>query len=147
MRITFSAIVVGVVGALLLAGCGEPEDDAAQIARAIAAMQAGIEERRIGPVLAPLAEDFHAGEGLRQQELRAMMRYHFRRYPDIKVVTHNHDIRVQGDQADVTLEALLLGGRSVLPERGRRYSVSMRWHKLAGEWSLSRIRWQARGGG
>lgn len=147
MRITFSAIVGGVVGALLLAGCGEPEDDAAQIARAIGAMQAGIEERRTTPVLAHLAEDFRAGEDLRQRELRAMMLYHFRRYPDIKVVIHNRDIRVQGDQADVTLEALLLAGRSVLPERGRRYSVSMRWHKRAGEWSLSRIRWQTRGGG
>ena len=144
MRITFSAIVPGLVGAVLLAGCAEPKDDAGQIARAMTAMQAGIEERRTGPVLEHLAEDFRAGEDLQQRELRAMMLYHFRRYPEIKVVIHDRDIRVQGEQADVTLEALLLGGRSVLPERGRRYSVSMRWHKPDGEWLLSRIRWQAR---
>lgn len=146
MRITFSVIVPGLVGALLLAGCGESRDDAGQIDRAITAMQAGIEEQRTGPVLEHLTEDFRGGEGLRQRELRAMMLYHFRRYPDIQVVIHNRDIRVQGEQADVTLDALLLAGRSVLPERGRRYSVSMRWHKLDGQWYLSRIRWQPKDG-
>lgn len=146
MRITFSAIVWGLVGALLMTGCSEPEDDAGQIARAMAAMQAGIEARRTGPVLEHLTEDFRTGEDLRQRELRAMMLYQFRRYPDIKVVTHNRDIRVQGDQADVTLDALLLAGRTALPERGRRYSVRMRWRKLDGEWYLSRIRWQPKRG-
>ncbi|MDR9435975.1 MAG: hypothetical protein RI563_03805 [Thiohalophilus sp.] len=146
MRITFSAIVWGLVGALIVAGCGEPEDDAGQIARAMAAMQTGIEARRTGPVLEHLAEDFRTGEDLRPRELRAMMLYQFRRYSDIKVVTHNRDIRVQGDQADVTLDALLLAGRTMLPERGRRYSVSMRWYKLDGGWYLSRIRWQPKRG-
>lgn len=148
MRITVSAIVWGLVGigALLMAGCGEPEDDAGEIARAIAAMQAGIEARRTGPVLEHLAEEFRTAENLQQRELRAMMLYYFRRYPDIRIVTHNRNIRVQSDQADVRLDALLLGGRNVLPEQGQHYSVMMRWHKLDGKWYLYRIRWQSRGG-
>jgi len=145
IRITLSGAVLGLAGALLLAGCGEPEDDAGRIARAIAAMQAGIEDKRTGPVLEQLAEDFRAGEDLQRREIRGLMLYHFRRYPNIEVVTTNQDIRVQGDQADVTLNALLLGGQTLLPERGRRYSISMRWHKSHDNWYLSRIRWQPAG--
>ena len=140
MRITFSAAVLALGGALL-AGCGEP-DDASRIAQLLETMEAGIEDQRTGPVLAPLAEDFRTDEDLRRREKRGLLFYHFRRYPTISIVTSDQTIRVDGERADVTLNALLLGGRNLLPERGRRYTVSMRWQKLDGDWQLARIKWQ-----
>lgn len=141
MRITFSAVIPVLAGALLLAGCSEP-DDASRIAQLIAAMEGGIEDQRTGPVLAPLADDFRTDDDLRQREIRGLLLYHFRRYPNISIVTSDQTIRVDGDRADMTLTALLLGGKNLLPERGKRYAVSMRWQKSGGDWRLSRIKWQ-----
>lgn len=145
MRITISDLIAPLLGVVLLTACSEPLDDAGQIARAIDAMQEGIEARRTGPVMEHLAEDFRAGGDLQRREIHGLMLYHFRRYPNIEVVTTGQDIRVEGEQADVTLNALLLGGETLFPERGRRYSVSMRWQKSEANWYLTRIRWQAAG--
>lgn len=141
MRITFSAAILALAGALSLAGCGEP-DDASRIAQLLETMEAGIEEQRTGPVLAPLAEDFHSDDDLRRREIRGLLLYHYRRYPAISLVTSDQRIRIDGERADVTLNALVLGGRNRLPERGRRYAVSMRWQKTAGDWQLARIKWR-----
>jgi len=127
--------------ALLPGGCSKP-DDAAQIDQAIDAMQAGIEENDMDPVLDHLAEDFRSSDGLQRREIRGLMFHYFRRYPSISVVTSKRAIRIQGQQAEVTLEALLLGGKGLLPERGRRYALSMRWQKTDDEWLLARIKWQ-----
>lgn len=145
-RITVSVaarlLLGGLAGMLLLAACSEA-DDASRIAQRIASMQDGIEDKRTGPVLEVLAEDFRTSEGQPRREMLGLMLYHFRRYPNISVVARNQTIRVAGEQAEVTLEAWLLGGETVVPERGQRYQVSMRWQKTAaGDWQLARLKWQ-----
>jgi hypothetical protein len=144
MRVTIWCSVFCLV--LLSAACSKP-DDVTLIDNAIDAIEEGVEQNSMGRVLERLADDFRGNDGLGRREVRSLMFYYFRRYPSITVLTSNRDIRVQGERADVTLDALLLGGKGLLPERGRRYALSMRWHKQGDEWLLARINWQSANGG
>jgi hypothetical protein len=74
--------------------------------------------------------------------MQMMMLYYFRQNPRISITVYDQDIRLDGEQADVSLKALLLGAQQLLPERAQRVEVEMRWRKQAGEWKLSRLRWQ-----
>lgn len=125
-----------------LAGCAV-EDDASRLNRALQELQTAIEERDAGAVIDHLTDDFQAQADIDARKLRAMMFYYFRQYRQITVFATGQRIRLDGEQADVTVNALLLGGEQLIPERGKRYQVEMRWLKQRGDWKLSRLRWQA----
>lgn len=144
MRVTILYAAVG-LAALCLTACSEG-DDADRIARAITAIEEGIEEKSSGSVLDNLAENFRTENGMQRKQIQGVMFYQFRRYPRIEILITNRDIRVQGEQADVTLDALVMGGKTLLPEQGSLYAVSMRWHRNQGQWLLSRIKWRKRTG-
>lgn len=144
MRVTILYAAVG-LAALWLTACSE-ENDADQISRAISAIEQGIEEKSSGSVLDYLAEDFRTENGMQRKQIQGLMFYQFRRYPRIELLITNQNIRVQGEQADVTLDALVMGGKTLIPERGNLYAISMRWHRDQGEWLLSRIKWRKRTG-
>ncbi len=144
MRITLFLSPLCLAGVFMLAACSEI-DDAGRIAEAIAAMQQGIEQKQTDSVTEHLATDFRARHGKGSADIQALMYYYFRQHRKISVFTTNQEIRVDGKQADVTLDALLLAGENLLPEQGQRFEVAMRWQKSGAEWKLSRLKWQRAG--
>jgi len=141
MRVTFFLPLLLCVAFLMLAGC-DKRDDAKRIADAIAVMQQGIEQKQAKVIAARLTQDFQATGEQGTTNIQVLMPYYFRQHRHISVFISDQEIRVTGDRADVTLEALLVGREDLLPEQGQRYAVAMRWHKLNDEWKLSRLKWQ-----
>jgi len=141
MRVTFFLPLLLCVAFLMLAGC-DKRDDAKRIADAIAVMQQGIEQKQAKVIAARLTQDFQATGEQGTTNIQVLMPYYFRQHRHISVFISNQEIRVTGDRADVTLEALLLGGENLLPDQGQRYAVAMRWRKLNDDWKLNRLKWQ-----
>jgi hypothetical protein len=141
MRVTFRLPLLLFVPLLILVGCGK-RDDANRIAEAIVDMQQGIEQKQANVISAHLAPDFQATGEQGAANIQVLMPYYFRQHRHISVYVRNQEIRVTGDRADVTLEALLLGRENLLPDQGQRFLVAMRWGKINDEWKLNRLKWQ-----
>ena len=132
----------GLILGVSLFACTQPIDDATRVRQSVEDLAKAIEQHERDTIMQRLDVDFRTREGLLPQNINRMLFVQFRQNKKIQVFLFDLEVNVMSATADVQLEALLLGSSQLLPERGRRYQVQMRWNKRDDEWLLSRLDWQ-----
>ena len=62
-------------------------------------------------------------------------------YPKIKVATTVREVKVNGETADMLIEAIATAGENVLPDQARHFSFDAQWVRTGQTWQLTRARW------
>ncbi len=121
----------------LLAGCDTPPPEAA-LRDAVAALEEGLEKGDTGAVMDRLAEDFRYRDLDRKAAGRRLVGV-FLRYPKRQVNFLNVDVALDPvtlQDAEVSFNALVWGGRATLPEDADSLRVRSRWREEDGDWVL-----------
>jgi hypothetical protein len=127
---------------MFLAGCTQKGDEEGQLQDTLTDIQSQLEAREAKKVMQHLDRDFLAQGRYQSIQLGQMMALHFQQNQQIYVFLKNTKIQMHYPKADVVTTAYVLGSKNVIPERGQRYEVKMRWLKVKDKWKLSRLNWQ-----
>jgi hypothetical protein len=135
---------LGVLGILLLAGCGGKGPEA-EIRANIASMQQAVEAKESGAAVEYLAEHFTGSHGLDKQGLRRILMAHFLRHKNINVAITRLDITVnEYNPVSARMEAVVAvtGAEGLLPRAGDLINVGGDWELHEGEWLLVSAEWE-----
>jgi len=146
-------VVFGWLACTLLAAAGCHRTPAEQAIReTIAAMQKAGEQRDIGAVVAPLADDF-VGQG--DEEGETLDRKSFQRYLTFVQMREGGTIHstlgpitvaLQGtDRATANFTVLVTGGGGLLPADGQMEQVRTGWRLNGSKWQMISAEWKASG--
>lgn len=139
LKRSIAAVLAAAVLAAL-ASCARTSEEAA-LAGAMDALAAAAEEGELGVLRDHLASDFLGNERLDRRAVQQIMLYHRRQYRQVKVQIIEREIYVEGERAQTTVLALLLGFET-LPTEGRLMHIEARWRKHDGLWQVQRAQWR-----
>jgi hypothetical protein len=139
-RVRFPALLL----AVLLAGCGAPPDDEQRIEQRLSAMISALESGDIDDFMAPLADDFVAGErGLDRRAVGLLARRERLARQSIRIRRVDTEIELVGeDRAVARFRALATGGSGLLPDEGRFWRVETGWRRRGGDWEMISAGWE-----
>lgn len=127
-----------------LAACGR-DDPATRLEAAARALQAAIEARDTGDVMALLDEHFQASGQLDRDSARRLLTASFVRFQNIRVVavTASHRVDPQAPTLGVTeAQVIVTGAQGLIPERAEPYRLRLEWRLVKGDWKLGDLRWE-----
>jgi hypothetical protein len=111
------------------------------VASALDALGAAVEDRQLSVLRDHLAPDFIGNDKLDRRAVQQIVLYHWRQYPQVRVQIIERDIYVEGERAQTTVLALVLG-LETLPKDGRLMHIEARWRKHDGLWQVQRAQWR-----
>jgi hypothetical protein len=132
------------LGLLLAAACSR-DDPQAKLAATAKALQAAIEARDTGDVMALLDEHFQGSANLDRAGTRRLLTATFLRYQNIRVIamSSSHHIDPQAPTlARSEAQVLVTGAQGLVPERAEPYGVKLEWRLVGSDWKLSDLRWE-----
>jgi len=91
-----------------------------------------------------LSGDFSVSKKFTKKQFTLFINYHLKRNKNISINLFNKEINRHDSYVDVTMDALLIGAKNWLPERGQKYFVESRWEIESGKWVMSRLRWSVK---
>jgi len=141
IRVTFHILIL-CMALLFLLSCSRSEDETERLLQTLFELQSQVEARESRQVLRFLDKGFIAQGRYRTFQLGQMMALQFRQNQKILLFLKNTEIDMRDPQADVTVSAYVLGSDNIIPDRGQRYEVKMRWLKINDQWKLSRLNGQ-----
>jgi len=148
-----TGVGIGLLAWALFAAAGCHRTPAEQAIREnIAAMQKAGEQRDIGAVVAPLADDF-VGHG--DEEGETLDRKSFQRYLTFVQMREGGTIHstlgpitvaLQGsDRATANFTLLITGGEGLIPSDGQMEQVRTGWRLDGSKWQMISAEWKASG--
>lgn len=142
-RLIASTVVLYCSIVLLLAGCGENQDELA-IKNGIVSMAKAVENHDADMFLLHIADDYRDNRGNDKKSIRSLLEYYFENNPEINLIISNMEIEFSeaGDTATVKVRVLATGGEGKLPERGRLNEITSNWRKQDDTWSVTRAKWR-----
>lgn len=141
IRVTFYIHIICVV-MIFLVGCSQTEDETARLLQTLTELQGQLEARESRQVLQHLDKDFLAQGRYQIAQLGQLMAFQFQQNRQIYLFLKNTEVQMRYPEADVVTTAYILGSENMLPQRGQRYEVKMRWRMVKDKWKLSRLNWQ-----
>lgn len=138
MRLAFALLLI-----LLLAGCSRPDDET-RIRAHIDSMTTALSEANSRAFKAPLAEDF-SGEtwDLDRRAVQLLLLREFQAHDRIRARVFDINVDLFDDgRASADFQAVVSGGRGMLPEQGAWYRVSTGWRQDGSDWELISARWE-----
>ncbi|MGY6554615.1 MAG: hypothetical protein ACXIUM_08850 [Wenzhouxiangella sp.] len=128
---------------VLLAACSRPDDDT-RIRGHIADMTAALSGADARAFMAPLAEDFSAETwDLDRRAVQLLLIREFRAHERIRARVFDIDVELfEDDRASAQFQAVVTGGRGLLPEQGAWYRVTTGWRRAGNDWELISARWE-----
>jgi hypothetical protein len=128
----------------VLAACARTDPEQ-QLLKTAQALQAAIEARDTGDVMALVDEHFRGSANLDPDSARRLLMGTFLRYQNIKVVALAPRVRI--DPSAPTLgfiesPVVVTGAQGLIPERAEPYTVRTEWRLVKGDWKLSDLRWE-----
>lgn len=141
IRVTFHIYIIALV-MIFLVSCTPKGDEQSQLRDSLTEIQNLLEAHELKKILQHLDRDFLAQGRYGSAQLGQLMTLQFRQNQHLYVFLKNTEIQMQYPVADIVTTAYLLGSKNVIPERGQRYEVKMRWLKVKDKWKLSRLHWQ-----
>lgn len=131
--------------ALLFTTACSKDDPQARLAAAAKALQAAIEARNTGDVMALLDEHFQGSADLDRDGTRRLLMATFLRYQNIRIVamSSSHHVDPQAPTLGRSeAQVLVTGAQGLVPERAEPYGVKLEWRLVGGDWKLSDLRWE-----
>jgi hypothetical protein len=135
-------LIIILIGLLFSSGCAEKKTDEAQILAQIAVLQEAIENHDRSQFMDVIDEQYQDQLGNDRKNLQRMLIGFFYRYKDISVYVSANQVELQSIRADVQSQVILTGGKNIIPDNARHYSVHSCWKKVSDEWLLSCLEWQ-----
>ena len=123
-------------------GCSRTENETERLLQDLSALQGQVEARESSEVLRHLDKGFMAQGRYQTAQLGQMMAFQFQQNQQIYLFLKNTEVHMRDPEADVITTAYVLGSKNMIPERGQRYEVKMRWLKVKDRWKLSRLNWR-----
>ena len=129
---------------LLLAGCGDEMTVEQQIIAAILEMEELAEAGKRAEFMGKVAGEFNG-------QLGTLSKLEFQRFMIMQWNQHNRlhaqlfpiEVRELGPgMASAEFNALITGGRGLIPDSGQIYSIRTRWIEDDGEWLLVSADWE-----
>ena len=129
--------------ALLLLGCSRPDDET-RIRDHIDNMSKALSAADARAFMAPLAEDFNAETwDLDRRAVQLLLLREFSAHERIRARVFDIELESLDDgRASIRFQAVVTGGRGMLPEQGAWYRVSSGWRKVGNDWELISARWE-----
>ena len=135
------AVALMVLAGLVACSSETPE---AQLRQRFDAMQAAVEEKRIGDFMDGVSEEFTGAGGLDRAALHNLVRARTLANASIGATTGPLEVRVDGDNATVSFHLLLTGSSGrLLPEQARTYDVTTAWRREEGDWRIYHAQWDS----
>ena len=135
------AVALVVLTGLVACSSETPE---AQLRQRFDAMQAAVEEKRIGDFMDGVSEEFTGAGGLDRAALHNLVRARTLANASIGATTGPLEVRVDGDNATVSFHLLLTGSSGrLLPEQARTYDVTTAWRREEGDWRIYHAQWDS----
>ncbi len=140
-RVLVLAAMVLVAG---LQACSQPQTPEQQIIGVIRDMEALIENGERRPFMNHVDETFHGQGGyFDHPRLNAWLIIQFRRNYRLRAQLFPISVRVTDEiSAIASFNALVTGGKGLLPERGQMLAITTEWRRTDGEWRLIAAQWQ-----
>ena len=138
-------VLLNVLLAYLLAACSSPLTVEQQIIAVIRDMEARIEAGERRPFMEHVAEGFYGQEGtMNRDQLNAFVLFQLHRHERVHVqLLPVHVTPGKPGEAEARFNALLTGGKGLLPDSGQVYEFVTRWQRQDDEWMLVSAHWQA----
>ena len=112
---------------------------------AIARIEAGIENKDAGDVIAELTENFDGNGYIDRKGVHRLLIGQFLRHQNIAVLLSNVDIEIsEPDQqrARMTATVVTTGAVGLIPDDGRLWRLEGQWEVIDGDWLLTRMNWE-----
>lgn len=132
-------------GISLFSGCSRPLGDKAVIEQVIAEMKTALEARQREAFMAHLADDFSGQEGHYDKAgAHQLLLAHFLRHARIQVMMTGTEVVLhpESQRATATIQALVTGSDSWIPQEGRTIMLTLGWRKTGGQWQIVNAHWQ-----
>jgi hypothetical protein len=130
--------------ALLLAGCGRDDPEAA-LASAAKSLQDSIENKDTAGLMERINSDFSANQQLDRDWVRRTAALMFLRHRNVRVIALNSRSWIDPtypDKGYSEAQVALTGAEGLLPDRLGHYEVRLEWWLNEGEWQLARLTWE-----
>lgn len=134
-----------VASALMLLGCGQPDDPQAALDATVQRLQDALEVKDADAVLELLDAKFRAQDELDREWARKTMALMFLRYQQVQVIAVTRSSRVDaagGQTGRTEAQVLVTGAQGLIPERAAPYAVQLEWWREGDDWKLRDLRWQ-----
>ncbi len=130
--------------ALAIAACSRSSTEEALRGR-VEEMKIAVEGKDASGFMKHVAPTFkgasdETGE-IDREALRRMVTGTLFVYPKIKFATTVREIKINGETADMLIEAIATAGENVLPDQARHFSFDAQWTRTGQTWQLTRARW------
>lgn len=137
------ALLLVLLMALGLAGCGRPPPEQAVRAQ-IAAMQAAIDARDAGKVGDLLAEDFIGNDGMDKRGARRLAAGIFLQYRNVTGRIGPVNVQLRGENDAIARFTVLATASSggLVPQDGQVFEVETGWHRDGSDWRLRSASWK-----
>jgi hypothetical protein len=148
-RITIAVVAVALLaGVLLFRVSIRPPSDETRIRALFDDAARAAEEKRIGDAVAGISERF-AGQGLDRRGVKQLVAWHVLRGEWLSVSISGAEVRVDGDAARATVDAVLARaagkGKAVgalLPGEATAHRFDCRLEREEGEWRVVSAEWR-----
>jgi hypothetical protein len=131
---------------IALLACGRPDSPQAALEAAVQRLQAALEGKEVGDVMAMLDVRFRAQDELDAEWARKTMSLVFLRFKQVRVIAVNAQSRIDersgGQVGRTTAQVLVTGAQGLIPERAEPYSLELVWWREGDDWKLRDLRWQ-----
>jgi hypothetical protein len=129
---------------LAIMGCSRSSSEEALRGR-VEEMKIAIEGKDAGGFMKHVAPTFkgasdETGE-IDREALRRLVTGTLFVYPKIKVSTTVREVKINGETAEMLIEAITTAGENVLPDQARHFSFDTQWSRTGQTWQLTRARW------
>jgi len=127
---------------LLLSACTRTPDDVA-IHQALTDMTKAVEARDNQAFLTHVSEQYRDHEGRDRRALRQLLLANFMQHPNILVLTSDTTLRLDGERAEMQLQARLTSGEQLLADRRfGAYRVRLLWQREGRTWRIFQAEWR-----
>jgi hypothetical protein len=131
---------------IALLACGRPDSPQAALEAAVQRLQAALEGKEAGDVMAMLDVRFRAQDELDAEWARKTMSLVFLRFKQVRVIAVNAQSRIDegsgGRVGRTRAQVLVTGAQGLIPERAEPYSLELVWWREGDDWKLRDLRWQ-----
>ncbi len=132
------AVALGAVIAYLALRAPQQSDEQ-QIRALVGRVQAAVEEKRIGDVVAELSENYTDSAGNRREAVKGYLFLALRRYETVGSLLQINALTIDGDAANVKLTAFVWSGRrgEIIPQNADRMDFDLDLARAEG-WKIER---------
>ncbi|MFL9807549.1 MAG: hypothetical protein E2594_05425 [Pseudomonas sp.] len=129
---------------LALVGCGR-DDPQAALQQAAEQLQASLESKQTGELMALLHADFQAQQQYDRDWARRTATLMFMRHRNVRVIALSQRSWIDAtypDRGHTEAQVALTGAEVLLPQQAGHYQVRLEWRQENGSWQLARLQWQ-----